>query len=94
MDSGRTPQGIGRGHARNQRADFGVDRRAAHGGAAGERGPVVAEASPLPLQHSGWSHDDEGPLHPAHIRDSPTQKKRLYRLRSFGRGTVRLYTAS
>jgi hypothetical protein len=32
-------------------------------------------------------------LHPAHIRDSPTQKNRS-RLRSFGRGTVRLYTAS
>ena len=64
MDSGRTPQGIGRGDSRDQSADFGVDRRAAHGGAAGERGPVVAEASPLPSQHSGWSHDDEGPPPP------------------------------
>jgi hypothetical protein len=32
-------------------------------------------------------------LHPAQIRDSPIQKSRS-RLRSFGRVTVRLYTAS
>jgi hypothetical protein len=61
IDSGSSPQGIGRGHPRSQSADFGVDLRTALRGAAGELDPVVAVASPLPSQHGGWSHDDEGP---------------------------------
>ena len=64
MDSGSAPQRIGRGHLRDQGADLGVDRRPAHGGASGERGPVVAEVSPLPSQHGGWSNNDEGPPPP------------------------------
>ena len=79
MDSGSTPQRIGRGHSRNQSADFGVDRWAARGGAAGALGPVVAEALPLPSQHSGWSNDDESPPPPCpHLgQRDPDRMKRL-----------------
>jgi hypothetical protein len=60
MESGSAPQGIGRGHSPDQGADFGVDRRATPGGRAGEPGPVLAEATPLPPQNGVGSHDQEG----------------------------------
>ena len=61
-------------------------RRAAHDGAAGEPGPVVAEPSPpLPAQ-DGVRGDDDQRLLPAslHSLDSATQKSRSPR-RSLGR---------
>src|SRR5882762_8206271 len=60
MDSGSTPQGIGRGHSSDQGFDRGVDGRVARRAAPGERGPVATKAASLPAQHSGGSHDDEG----------------------------------
>src|SRR5947209_1290567 len=62
MDSGSTPQGIGRGHSSDQGFDRGVDGRVARRAAPGERGPVAAKAASLSAQHSGGSHDDEGLL--------------------------------
>ena len=59
MDSGRTPERIGGGHFSDEGADLGVDRRAAPGGPAGEPGPVLAEAAPLPTQDGVGGHDDE-----------------------------------
>ena len=50
MDSGRAPQRIGGGHFADEGDDLGVDWRAAYGGPAGELGPVLAEATPLPTQ--------------------------------------------
>src|SRR6058998_133142 len=38
---------------------FGVDAWAAHGGPAGELGPVLAEAAPLPAQDGVGGHDHE-----------------------------------
>ena len=64
MESGRAPQGSGGGHLGNQRAEFRGDRRAAHDGAAGAPGPVVAEPSPLPAQ-DGVRGDDDQRLLPA-----------------------------
>src|SRR2546430_3452659 len=61
MDSGSTPQGIGRGHPSDQGFDRGVDGRAARRAAPGERGPVAEKAASLPAQHSGGGHQDEGP---------------------------------
>ena len=90
---GAPHSGLAAAILRDQGADLGVDPRPAHGGASGERGPVVAEASPLPSQHGGWRNNARARLHPAHIRDSPTQQSRS-RPRSFGRVTVRVYTAS
>ena len=60
MDSRGAPEGIRRGHARDQGLDLGVDGRATSGGPAGELGPVLAEATPLPPQDGVGSHDHEG----------------------------------
>ena len=89
MDSGSAPQGIGRGHFRDEGADLGVDRRAASGGPAGELGPVVAETSPLPSQDGVGSHDDQGLPPPGPDPGQPDPDEPI-RLRSFGRVTVRL----
>ena len=48
MDSGGAPQRIGGGHFSDEGDDVGVDRRAPHGGPAGELGPVLAETAALP----------------------------------------------
>ncbi len=60
MDSGGTPQGIGRGHTSDQSLDRGVDGWAACRRASGEHGPVAAKAAALPAQHGRGSDDDEG----------------------------------
>ena len=60
MDSRGAPEGVRGGHAGDQSFDLGVDGRAASGGPAGEFGPVLTEASPLPPQDGVGSHDDEG----------------------------------
>jgi len=60
MDSGGAPEGIGVGHSCDEGADLDVDGRSAYGGPAAERGPVPAEASPLPPQDGVGSHDGEG----------------------------------
>jgi hypothetical protein len=59
MDSRGAPEGIRRGHFPDQGRDLGVDRRAATGGPAGELGPVLAEAPPLPPQNDVGSNDHE-----------------------------------
>ena len=64
MDSGGTPQGIHLGHFPDQGGDLGVDGRAAAGGPAGELGPVLAEAAPLPPQNGRRGYDHEGPSPP------------------------------
>jgi hypothetical protein len=40
MDAGGAPQRIGGGHFSDEGDDVGVDRRATHGGPAGEPDPV------------------------------------------------------
>ena len=61
MDTWRTPERIRRGHSPDQGFDLGIDRRAAAGGPGGERGPVLAEATPLPPQDGVGSDDHERP---------------------------------
>src|SRR3989441_3096118 len=60
VDSGGTPQGIRRGHFSDQGGDLGVDGGAPAGRPAGERGPVLAEAAPLPPQNGSRGYDHEG----------------------------------
>ena len=60
MDSGGAPQGIRLSHSSDKRSDLGADGRAATSGLAGERGPVQAEAVPLPAQDGIGRHDHEG----------------------------------
>jgi hypothetical protein len=58
------------------------------------RGPVLAKAAPLPSEDGVGGHDQEG-LPPTHSRLWPARPRRGDRsLRSLGRVTVRLYTAS
>jgi len=64
MDSGGTPERIGRGHSSDEGLDLGVGGRAAPGGPAGELGPVLAEAAPLPTQDGVGGNDHEGPPPP------------------------------
>ncbi len=59
MDARCAPQGVGRGHSGNKGADVSVDLRAAHGAAAGEPGPVVPEALPLPPQDGVGPHQHQ-----------------------------------
>ena len=60
MDSGGAPQRIGGGHFSGEGDDFGVNRRTAEGGPAGELGPVLTETTPLPTQDRVGSHEHEG----------------------------------
>jgi len=60
MDSRSAPEGIRCGHFPGQGGDLGVDGRAAGGGPAGELGPVLAEAAPLPPQDGVGRNDHEG----------------------------------
>jgi hypothetical protein len=60
MDARGAPEWIGRGHSCDQGLKLGVDGRAAPGGPAGERGPVCAEAAPLPPPDGVRGHDHEG----------------------------------
>jgi hypothetical protein len=59
MDSWGAPERVRGGHARDQDLDLGVDRRSPSGGPAGELGPVLAEATPLPPQNGVGSDDHE-----------------------------------
>ena len=90
MDSGSTPQGIGRGHSSDQGFDRGVDGRVARRAAPGERGPVAAKAASLPAQHSGGSHDDEGllPGGPDSGQPDPKEPIALLKLRPVRRPLV------
>src|SRR5438093_8665753 len=93
MDAWCTPEGIRRGHAPDQSPDRGVDGRATSGRAAREKRPVRAKATPLPPPDSVRVTITRDSFHPAQTLANPTQKTRS-RLRSGGRVTVRLYTAS
>jgi len=64
VDAGCTPQRIRCGHFSDEGSDLGIDGRAAAGPAAGQLGPVVAEASALPSQDGVGRHDDQS-LFPA-----------------------------
>jgi len=59
MDSGGAPEEIGRGHSCDRSADVDVDMRSAPGRPAGELGPVLAEATPLPPQDGVRAQDHE-----------------------------------
>src|SRR5213593_4390162 len=60
MDSRSAPEGTRCVHFPGQGDDLGVDGRAAPGGPAGELGPVLAEAAPLPPQNGRRGYDHEG----------------------------------
>ena len=60
MDSGGAPQGIRRSHSGDKDSDLGADGRATAGGPTRERGPVHAEAAPLPAQDGLGRHDHKG----------------------------------
>ena len=72
MDSGSTPQGIGRGHPSDQGFDRGVDGRVARRGVPGKGGPVAAKAASLPAQHSGGATMTRACLQAGHTLDSQT----------------------
>ena len=59
MDAGRAPERVRGGHPSDQSFDLGMDGRAPSGGPAGELGPVLAEATPLPPQDGVGSDDHE-----------------------------------
>jgi hypothetical protein len=71
VDSGSTPQRIGRGHGSDQRLDRVVDGRAISVRPTGQPGPVLAEATSLPPQDGVRGHDREGPFPP---RPHPDQR--------------------
>jgi len=75
VDSWGTPEWVRGGHACDQGLDLGIDGRATPGRPAGEPGPVLAEAMPLPSQDSGGSHDHEGlsPLSPNSGQANPEE---------------------
>jgi hypothetical protein len=60
VDSRSAPERIGGSHAQDQGLDLGMNAWAAPAGPAGARGPVLAEAAPLPPQHGVGGHDHEG----------------------------------
>ena len=93
MDSWGTPEWVRGGHACDQGLDLGIDGRATSGRAAREKRPVRAKATPLPPPDSVRVTITRDSFHPAQTLANPTQKTRS-RLRSGGRVTVRLYTAS
>ena len=57
---GAPPERIRGGHACDQELDLGIDGRATSGRPAGEPGPVLAEAAPLPPQDGVGGNDDKG----------------------------------
>jgi hypothetical protein len=75
MDSRGAPERIGRGHSSDQGPKLGIDGWAAPGGPAGERGPVLAEAAPLPPPDGVRGHDHEGlsPPGPDHRQPDPEE---------------------
>jgi hypothetical protein len=60
MDSWGAPQGVRGGHTEDQHLDLSLNLRATSVRAAGELGPILAEATPLPMQNGGGGHDHEG----------------------------------
>jgi hypothetical protein len=79
MDAGGAPQRIGGGHFADEGDDVGVDRRATHGGPAGELGPVLAETAALPTQDSVGSHEHEGPPPPGPDLGQPNPDQAIRR---------------
>jgi hypothetical protein len=90
VDPGCTPQRICCGHFPDEGRDLGVDGRAATGGPAGELGPVLAEASPLPPQYGVGGDDHEGPSPPDPDSGQPDPEEAIHRaqLGSVGRSLV------
>ncbi len=76
MDSGSTPQRIGRGHSSDQGFDRGVDGRVACRGAPGERGPVTAKAVSLQRSTVAGETMTRACLQAGHTLDSQTQRSR------------------
>jgi hypothetical protein len=71
----RYAQRIGGGHLADEGPELGVDWRAAHGGPAGELGPVLTKAAPLPTQDRLGGHEHEGlpPLGPGLGQHNPEE---------------------
>jgi hypothetical protein len=59
VDSGSTPQGVGRGHRPDERGDLLAGGWAAASWPAREASPVFAEAAALPTQDGVGRHDDQ-----------------------------------
>jgi hypothetical protein len=59
MNSRGTPDGIGRGHPRDEGADLGGDARPADGRPGGELRPVVPEAPALPAENGVRRYDHQ-----------------------------------
>jgi len=93
MDSRSAPERVRGGHAGDQSLGLGMDGWATSGRAAGELGPVLAEAAPLPPQDGVGVTIARGCLHPGQTLASQIQKRRSV-VRSLGRAVVLLYTAS
>jgi hypothetical protein len=89
MDARRAPQGVRGGHTEDQSLDLSLNLRATSVRAAGELGPILAEATPLPMQNGGGVTITTACLHPVQILASPIQKKRSVG-RNGGRMIVRL----
>ena len=82
MDSRGAPERVRGGHAGDQGLDLGVDGRATSGGAAGELGPVLAEAAPLPPQDGVGGHDHEGLPPPGPDSGQPDPEEAISRAQS------------
>ena len=89
VDSGRTPQGIRRGHFPDKGGDLGIDGRAAS--VDRPESPAQYSRKRRRCHRRTVSGDTmtRACLQPVQTLASPTQKRRSIR-RSFGRGAVRL----
>jgi len=79
VDSRRAPERVGGGHSHDQDFDLGVDGRAPSGGSAGEPGPVLAEAAPLPPQDGVGGNDHEGLPPPGPDSSQPDPEEAIRR---------------
>src|SRR5262245_28275203 len=93
VDSGGARYRIGGGHLADEGDDLAIGRRAAHQAPPGEFGPVIAKAAPTPTEHGVWGTIMRGCLQPARTLARTSRQRRSVG-RSWGRGAVRLYTAS
>jgi hypothetical protein len=80
MDSGGAPHsGLAATIFSDEGPELGVDRRAAHGGPAGELGPLLTKTAPLPTQSRLGSHEHEGLLPPGSDLGQPNPEEAVRR---------------
>src|SRR5207245_7743605 len=79
MDSRSAPERIRGGHLCDKGLDLRVDWRAAPGGAAGELGPVLAEAVPRPPPNGVMGNDGEGLPPPSPDPSPPNPRETIRR---------------